>query len=78
MKNWYIELYVKDNKGRVYSPAGTEYCMIYRDLKTLRGVLNRVKKWNMDNIVGIKIFNFYDNLYTDLSDMLVFKSGETE
>ena len=72
MKNWYIELLVKID-GKIYNPCGTEYAMTYKDLKTLRGVLNRIKKWYPFNkmekeVVQVRIYNyhnFYDkNTYT--------------
>ena len=40
------------------NPCGTEYCVIIHDLKTLRGVRNRLRKfhWNKD-IVEIRIYS---------------------
>ena len=35
MKKWYIELFVDNGQGGVYHPCGTEYTMLYDDLKTL-------------------------------------------
>lgn len=65
MKNWYIDLYVKDNNGEIFHKLGNDYCEFYDDLKTLRGVINRLKKLNFDNlpleVVGLKIYN-YKNL----------------
>ena len=34
MKKWYIELFVDNGQGGVYHPCGTEYTMLYDDLKT--------------------------------------------
>ena len=79
MKNWYIELLVNYN-GELVNPCGTDYAMLYDDLKTLRGVLNRMKKWMpfdgyMQKVVGFKIYN-YSNLYDDSTHTLVFEAYE--
>lgn len=74
MKNWYIDLYVKDNNGEIFHTLGNVYCEFYDDLKTLRGVINRLKKLNFDKlpleVVGLKIYN-YKNLYDKNSYELI-------
>ena len=74
MKNWYIDLYVKDNNGKISHMLGNVYCEFYDDLKTLRGVINRLKKLNFDKlplkVVGLKIYN-YKNLYDKNSYELI-------
>ena len=78
MKKWYIELFVENGQGGVWHPCGTEYTMIYDDLKTLRGVLNRMKKWDWRSekeIVGVKIYNYW-RLYDDDTYTLVFAEGK--
>ena len=78
MKNWYIELYVKGKYTDTYHPLGTEYTMLYNDLKTLRGVINRMKKWipftsMIQQVVGFKIYTYTD-LYDDDTFRLVTSS----
>ena len=74
MKNWYIDLYVKDNNGEIFHTLGNVYCEFYDDLKTLRGVINRLKKLNFGKlpleVVGLKIYN-YKNLYDKNSYELI-------
>ena len=65
-KGYYIDLYVKfrniPNDQKIYNNLGNEYSIIYDDLKTLKGVLNRLKKLNWDNlfmeVVGFKIVKY--------------------
>lgn len=42
----------------LYNPLGSEYCVIIHDLKTLRGVKNRIRKfcWS-DRVVEIRIYS---------------------
>ena len=78
MKKWYIELFVDNGQGGVYHPCGTDYAMIYDDLKTLRGVLNRMKKWSWKHekeIVGVKIYTYTD-LYEDDTYELQYVNGK--
>lgn len=55
-------------------PCGMDYNGIINDLKTLRGVLNRVKKWQIrGNISKIEIYrNAGNNIYDDDNDVLVY------
>ena len=51
----------------LYNPCGSSHSNVIADLKTLRGVINRVNKWYIqENVKKIEICN-YDNdqiLYT--------------
>lgn len=64
-KYFIVELYVLDHKGRPYNPCGSDYTILYKDLKTLTGVLNRLKrlapfdKMPME-VIGFKIFSYTD------------------
>lgn len=55
-------------------PCGMDYNGIINDLKTLRGVLNRIKKWSVrGNISKIEIYrNAGNNIYDDDNDVLVY------
>lgn len=55
-------------------PCGMDYNGIINDLKTLRGVLNRVKKWQIrGNINKIEIYrNASNNIYDNDNDVLVY------
>lgn len=55
-------------------PCGMDYNSIINDLKTLRGVLNRIKKWQIrGNITKIEIYrNAGNNIYDDDNDVLVY------
>lgn len=55
-------------------PCGMDYNGIINDLKTLRGVLNRIKKWQIrGNISKIEIYrNAGNNIYDDDNDVLVY------
>lgn len=55
-------------------PCGMDYNGIINDLKTLRGVLNRIKKWQIrGNITKIEIYrNAGNNIYDDDNDVLVY------
>lgn len=66
---WWIRFYVGE-----LQPAGMDYNDIIKDLKTLRGVLNRVKKWSVrGNITKIEIYrNNGNNIYDNDNDVLVY------
>lgn len=51
-------------------PVGTENQMIIRDLKTIRGAINRIKKISRWNDKGFKLFS-YVNLYNSATHTLV-------
>ena len=81
MKKWLIELYV-DVNGKIFNPCGTEYAMLYDDLKTLRGVINRIKKWypldkKEKKVVKIKIYS-YTNLYDNNTHTLEIELNNTD
>lgn len=54
MKKWTIRTMVKDNDGDIFP----ENIVVYDDLKTLKGVLNRIKKWKSFNerVIGLDIY----------------------
>lgn len=64
---WWIKFYVGE-----LQPCGMDYNGIINDLKTLRGVLNRVKKWQIKgDITKIEIYrNTSNNMYDN--DVLVY------
>lgn len=66
-KYFLVELYVLDHLNRPYNPCGTDYTILYDDLKTLTGVLNRLKRLTPFDkmpmkVIGFKIFS-YTNIY---------------
>lgn len=85
MKKWYIELLV-NYKGELMNPCGTDYSILYDDLKTLRGVINRLKKLapfittqskdarHGKDIVGLNIYT-YTNLYDESTYNLECKTS---
>ncbi len=81
MKKWYIELLVNRN-GELVNPCGTDYSMIYEDLKTLNGVINRIKKWYPitklnQEVVSIKIYN-YTNFFNKDTHILIFEASKND
>ena len=60
---FYIECMVEEDQI-LYNPCGSEYSIIIRDLKTLRGVKNRLKNYRiMPDVVQLNIYscsNIYD------------------
>lgn len=66
---WWVRFYVGKEQ-----PCGMDYNMIINDLKTLRGVLNRMKKWSIrGNITKVEIYrNNGHNIYDDNNDVLVY------
>ena len=53
---WVIESYVVDKNGRVHNPCGSNYCAIFHDLKTLRGVLNRIRDWKFPkDVIEVRV-----------------------
>lgn len=67
---WWIRFYVGNEQ-----PAGMDYNDIIKDLKTLKGVLNRIKKWSVrGNITKIEIYrNNGNNIYDNDNDILVYE-----
>lgn len=66
---YWIKFYVGE-----LQPCGMDYNDIIKDLKTLRGVLNRIKKWSVrGNISKIEIYrNNGNNIYDNDNDVLVY------
>lgn len=61
---WHVKAMVIQN-GKEYNPCGSDYGIIYRDLKTVKGVYNRIKnsKWRKD-VIRVDIYRghaLYDN-----------------
>ena len=57
----------------LYHPCGSEYSIIVRDLKTLRGVKNRLKNYRIPpNVVQLNVYS-----YTNIYDEKTFKLLET-
>lgn len=59
---WYVKGIVYDKKrGEYVNPCGSDYGIIISDLKTLRGVKNRIaKKWWRKNVEFIEIYKIGD------------------
>ena len=71
MKNFYVKMY-RMQGNKLYNPCGMDYNYITKDLKTLRGLLNRIKSWSVPaNVEKIEIYTFYD-VYRDDSYKLVY------
>ena len=71
----------RDSEPYLYNPCGTGYCIFMRDLKTLRGARNRVRKmyWPKD-VVEIRIYtatNFFDRETYNLQHIEVRKGRKT-
>ena len=67
---YYVKMYRKQSNG-IYNPCGMDYNDII-DLKTLRGVLNRIKNWSIPaDVVKLEIYTFWD-VYNDDSYKLVY------
>ena len=56
--NWCIRMLREDGKN----PCGSDYTFIETGLKTLRGVKNRMKKWEhvRGDVVKIEIYTYLD------------------
>lgn len=48
---WYIKAMVENNNNELYNPCGSDYGIIIHDLKTYRGVINRISKYKWRNNV---------------------------
>lgn len=58
-----VKLFLENKKGGLYNPCGSSYSYIIRDLKTLRGVKNRIKKYPIDsNTKEIRIYSWNGSL----------------
>ena len=65
---YWIRFYVGNEQ-----PCGMDYNDIIKDLKTVKGVVNRIKKWKIrGNITKVEIYrNNGHNIYDD-NDILVY------
>ena len=54
-----IKAMVKNEKEKnLYNPCGCDYTRIIRDLKTFRGVKNRIKNWSWpDDTVELYVYS---------------------
>lgn len=66
---YWIRFYVGE-----LQPCGMDYNGIINDLKTLKGVINRIKKWSVrGNITKVEIYrNNGHNIYDNDNDVLVY------
>lgn len=47
--------------NKPYNPCGSDYTAILQDLKTVRGVKNRIKNWQWrKNVIELHIVRYYD------------------
>ena len=46
------------NDGTFYEPLGSNNQMIIDDLKTLRGVLNRIRKYNLNHSKPVRLYRY--------------------
>ena len=64
-----------------YNPLGSDYCQIIHDLKTLRGVLNRIRKWRWaEDVVEVRIYsatNVFDRETYNLQYIKPLKGNKT-
>lgn len=65
-KHFLIELYVLDHLNRPYNPCDSEYTILYDDLKTLTGVLNRLKRHTPFDKMPMEVIGFKIYSYTDI------------
>jgi hypothetical protein len=56
-----------------YPLMGTDNQFIINDLKTLRGVLNRIHKYNINHSKDFEIYKFYGH-FLDNNMRLVYRS----
>ena len=56
-----VERLILNNKGELYHPCGTSYTTIIRDLKTPKGVINRINNFvGQSEVAQYKIYQTYD------------------
>ena len=56
--NILLQTLEKRNDGTFYEPLGSNNQMIIDDLKTLRGVLNRIKKYNLNHSKPFRLYRY--------------------
>lgn len=61
------------DKTKNYTLMGSDNQFIIDDLKTLRGVLNRIRKYNINHGKDFEIYRFWGYLL-DNNKVLVYKS----
>ena len=62
LRKWYVKSIAEGKEGTEYHPCGTDYTQIVT-LKTLRGVLKRVKNNQYrKNVVRVDVFLDYDGI----------------
>ena len=68
-----VKMFVRDEKkGVVYNPSGTSYSYIIRDLKTVRGVENRILRgfYSIPNdVVEVRIYQWNGSLKDENSGL---------
>ena len=65
-----VKLFLENEKGELYNPCGTSHTFIIRDLKTLRGVKNRIKKYPINkNTKEIRIYSWDGSLTNEISGL---------
>lgn len=63
----------KRNDGTFYEPLGTNNQMIIKDLKTLRGVLKRIKRWNLNHSKPFRLYTYPDYSCCDKDLKLIYE-----
>ena len=61
------------DKNKSYRLLGSMYEFIFDDLKTLQGVLNRIKRYNINHGMDFEVYQFYGHLL-DNNMKLVYRS----
>ena len=56
--NILLQTLEKLNDGTFYEPLGSNNQMIIDDLKTLRGVLNRIKNYNLNHSKSFRLYRY--------------------
>lgn len=56
--NILLQTLEKRNDGTFYEPLGTNNQMIIDDLKTLNGVLKRIKKYNLNHSKPFRLYRY--------------------
>ena len=58
-----LRAYYKNNKGELVNPCGTDYTFIVRDLKTIRGVKNRMNRYRwFKGADEVRVYKWYGSL----------------
>ncbi len=70
--NYLVEYFVRNKQGQLINPCGSDYSFLVKDLKTLKGVINRAKKYAPTEAVQFSITT-YTNLYDLTSYEMVYE-----